>query len=77
MHTKSTIEPVALPVRAVAERYSASIATVWRWTRTGELPPPVRIGGSTRWLRQELERWEAARCGSAEIGRAVVTEMGD
>jgi predicted DNA-binding transcriptional regulator AlpA len=63
MHTEVPVhEPAALSVRAVAHRYSASVPTVWRWTRTGDLPRPVRIGGSTRWLVRELEAWERNRC---------------
>jgi predicted DNA-binding transcriptional regulator AlpA len=30
------------------------VATVWRRTSDGTLPQPVRIGGVTRWVRDEL-----------------------
>lgn len=32
-----------------------SLRSVWRWTASGLLPPPVRMGGRrTRWLRTEV-----------------------
>jgi predicted DNA-binding transcriptional regulator AlpA len=30
-------------------------STLYRQIRKGLLPPPVRIGGSSRWLREECE----------------------
>jgi predicted DNA-binding transcriptional regulator AlpA len=34
----------------LAKRYSISRATVWRWSNSGRLPPPVRLGeATTRW----------------------------
>jgi len=30
-------------------------ATLYRWIRQGILPRPVKIGGSSRWLRTECE----------------------
>lgn len=44
--------------RDVACRYSVCRETVWRWTRVGLLPRPVRIGGSTRWNLVDLLDYE-------------------
>lgn len=33
----------------LAERYSVSRATIWRWTKDGKLPQPARIGSCVRW----------------------------
>ena len=31
-------------------------STVWRWAKSGKLPRPVKLsGGTTRWLRSEIE----------------------
>ncbi|MGN6529215.1 MAG: helix-turn-helix transcriptional regulator [Burkholderiaceae bacterium] len=38
---------VRLPV--VASLLAVSTATVWRWSRAGSLPKPVRINGVTLW----------------------------
>ncbi|MBN3848722.1 helix-turn-helix domain-containing protein [Paraburkholderia sp. Ac-20342] len=41
-------------VRTVAGLLGISVPTVWRHVRTGKLPLPRKIGGSTRWLVGEL-----------------------
>ena len=45
--------------RDVAARYDITRAAVWRLTKRGELPEPLRIGGVTRWRLEDLERREA------------------
>ena len=30
-------------------------ATLYRWIRQGRFPKPIRVGGSSRWLRTECE----------------------
>ncbi|HCE38790.1 MAG: AlpA family transcriptional regulator [Alcanivorax sp.] len=48
----------------VGRRYSVSRATVWRWTREGNLPRPVRLGpATTRWRLADLEEWETGKSG--------------
>jgi predicted DNA-binding transcriptional regulator AlpA len=55
-----------IPDLEVAEPYSVSRATVWRWVRDSKLPPPVRLSeGCTRWLLSDIEAWEASRKQSA------------
>ena len=43
---------VRLPV--VCKIFSISPATVWRWSKSGNLPKPERIGGVTFWNVGEL-----------------------
>jgi predicted DNA-binding transcriptional regulator AlpA len=43
-----------LSAREAATMLGMSVATVWRRTNDGTLPEPVRIGGMTRWVREEL-----------------------
>jgi len=49
---------VRLPV--VTALFGISSATVWRWSRTGQLPSPARINGITFWsvgeLREKLRK---------------------
>ena len=46
--------------REVAERYSVSRPTVWRWVSEGHLPKPVKVGpGSTRWRIADLDAHDA------------------
>jgi len=44
-----------LSVGDVAEMLGLGISTIWRQVRRGTLPQPVRIGGSTRWRRADIE----------------------
>jgi predicted DNA-binding transcriptional regulator AlpA len=43
-----------LSAQETATMLGMSVATVWRRTSDGTLPQPVRIGGVTRWVRDEL-----------------------
>ncbi len=43
-----------LRVRDVSELLALSPRTVWRMASTGELPAPIRLGGSTRWRWGDL-----------------------
>ena len=43
-------DAVHVDVRVVAAQQGISVPTVWRWTKAGLLPQPVRVSaGSTRW----------------------------
>lgn len=50
---------VRLPV--VAALFGVSPVTVWRWTKRGILPTPLRLGRSTMWPVGELRKVMAAR----------------
>lgn len=44
----------------LAERWTVSRDTVWRWSKIGKTPNPIKLGENcTRWLRSEIEEWEA------------------
>lgn len=49
-----------LSVDDVAARFSVSTDTIWRWTRLGKFPKPVKIGaGTARWWMSDLLAFEA------------------
>lgn len=53
-------ETLYLSVDDVAARFSVSTDTIWRWTRLGKFPKPVKIGaGTTRWRMSDLLAFEA------------------
>lgn len=55
-------EQTFLTVRQIADRYSVSVPTIWRWSRENRLPAPFRLGpASTRWRLSEIEAWEKKR----------------
>jgi len=40
--------------KQLAELLQVSRQTIWRWARTGVIPKPFKIGGSTRWSYDEV-----------------------
>lgn len=54
-YSSANPEPQLLRAREVAERLAVSEPTVWRLSRAGELPR-VRVGGSTRFRRDDVTR---------------------
>ena len=38
------------------ERYGVGRTTIWRWVKTGNLPPPVRLGPNVvGWAEEKLD----------------------
>jgi excisionase family DNA binding protein len=65
-----TDEPaLLLSDHTAAALLGISRATLWRQVNAGHLPKPIKLGGSTRWRRDELmtaiEQAAAARDGEA------------
>ena len=68
---------VRLPV--VKNLFSISSPTVWRWSKNGRLPAPIRISGVTAWqvgsLRKTLQAMMALQVKSShhsiEVNGAV------
>jgi len=51
-----------LTVKQLANRYGTHEATIWRWSREGRFPQPVRLAGNlTRWSLHDVESWEQAQ----------------
>ncbi|CAM5225521.1 helix-turn-helix transcriptional regulator [Alishewanella longhuensis] len=50
--------------KLLAERFSVSRATIWRWTALKKLPQPVKLAaGTTRWRLADIEQFEAQQGG--------------
>jgi len=47
-----------LSVNDVAALFGVSSSTVRRWSQSGVIPRPHRIGGATRWTIRELRDWQ-------------------
>lgn len=59
---KSKLAPTYLRVIHVAERYNTSENTIWRWTREGHFPKPIKLGARvTAWSIESLEKWEQTK----------------
>lgn len=45
-----------LTVKQVAERFTVSVATVWRLAKANKIPQPVKIGHSVRWRSSDIQQ---------------------
>lgn len=41
----------------LARMLRVSVRKVWRMRSAGQLPPPVRLGGSVRWDPVDIDSW--------------------
>ena len=49
----------------VARLLSVDARTVWRWASAGVIPAPLRIGGTTRWRKSDIDSLIEARADEA------------
>ncbi|GHC45640.1 helix-turn-helix transcriptional regulator [Neogemmobacter tilapiae] len=49
----------------IAERYSVTRVTIWRWRKVDPtFPQPFNLSpGCVRWRLTDIEKWEAAKAG--------------
>lgn len=64
-------EPLLMSDREAAALCSLSRATWHRLRVAGKLPPPVKLGRSVRWRRDEIVAWVAAGCPDARTWAAM------
>ena len=55
--TKTQTTEKLLTARAVGEMLSLSKRQIFRLNSCGKIPAPIRIGGSVRWRRSDIEQW--------------------
>ena len=46
----------------LAEMLQISERTLWRLLSSGQILPPVRFGGNTRWRFSDVEQWIEQGC---------------
>lgn len=54
------------PARAVREHFGISAMTLWRWTKEGILPAPVKINGRNYWTEADVLQVAADRVSDKE-----------
>lgn len=63
--SSSTSAPVAkdplVKRKTLADELGQSTTTLWRWTRAGFLPKPIRLGKTVGWPRSVIDRWKVAQ----------------
>ncbi len=55
-------EAIAVCARELAEMLGISLRQTWRLNSAGRLPRPIRLGGSVRWNRAEVQQWFETAC---------------
>ncbi|HEG43600.1 MAG TPA: DNA-binding protein [Phycisphaerales bacterium] len=63
-------------VKKLAEVLSVSIRQVFRLKAENKIPAPMKIGGSIRWKRSEIERWMEWDCPGRETFEAMKQKEG-
>tara|TARA_R100000935_G_C2829559_1_gene164251 strand:- start:447 stop:626 length:180 start_codon:yes stop_codon:yes gene_type:complete len=48
-------EPQLLTVKQTAALVGMGVSTIWCQVKKGNFPAPIKIGGSTRWRRADVE----------------------
>ena len=54
-------QALLLKADEVADLLAISVRSVWRLASRGELPPPIEIGRSKRWRRDDIEKFVGDR----------------
>lgn len=60
--TTTTAHARYLTDNELADKYNVSRVTIWRWTRAGNLPAPIKLAENcTRWRESDVLAWEAEK----------------
>jgi excisionase family DNA binding protein len=51
-----------MSAETLATMLGVSKRTIWRLLSGKQLPEPIRIGGSVRWRRDQIDRWIESGC---------------
>jgi excisionase family DNA binding protein len=55
-------EPLLIPAAEFARLLQISKRTLWRQLSAGQIPRPVRFGGTVRWRLEEIREWISMGC---------------
>ena len=58
----SATEPLLIPAAEFARLLQVSTRTLWRQLSAGQIPRPVRFGGTVRWRLEEIHEWISMGC---------------
>ena len=58
----SLSEPLLIPAAEFARLLQISTRTLWRQLSAGQIPRPVRFGGTVRWRLEEIREWISRGC---------------
>ncbi len=61
---------LGMSARQLSQMLGISLRQVWRLNSAGKLPKPIRLGGSVRWNRAEVQQWFEAGCPDRKVWEA-------
>ncbi len=61
-HPSPPAEPLLIAAADVARLLDVSTRTLWRQLSAGQIPKPVRFGGTVRWRLEEVRQWISEGC---------------
>ncbi|MFN9272905.1 MAG: helix-turn-helix transcriptional regulator [Planctomycetia bacterium] len=56
------LEPDLIDAETAATIVGVARRTWYRYVDNGDVPQPVRFGGSVKWRREEIDEWIRAGC---------------
>ena len=59
---ETDLAPELLTTAEAARLLNVGERTLWRWSRSGIAPAPLRIGGTVRFNRRTLTDWIESGC---------------
>lgn len=59
---RGPVNPPLISVDELASMLGVSTRTLWRLLSAGKLIKPIKVGGSTRWRRSDVQQWIAQGC---------------
>ncbi len=63
--------PLVVSAKVLAQLLGVSVRQVWRLNATAKLPKPIRLGGSVKWLRKEIDAFVEAGCPNRQTWEAM------
>ncbi|TQE98267.1 MAG: AlpA family phage regulatory protein [Spiribacter salinus] len=65
MHNETQAETLWLSDKDLATRYGVSRVSIWRWSRSGQFPPPRKLSARiTRWSAAEVDAHDQRKLGA-------------
>ena len=64
-----------MTVREVANVLHVSVRSVWRLSAAGEIPRPIAVGGSKRWVARQIEKYVEEKATAAAREREKIARL--
>ncbi|GAF69799.1 unnamed protein product [marine sediment metagenome] len=76
-NTESNNKSQLLSAKTFGQMLALSKRQIFRLNSCGKIPAPIRIGGSVRWIEQEITNWLAAGAPDRKTWEALKQQGGE